>query len=101
MSELRLHLILTSVLLVAGTVVLHMTPEPRYLDDPRWLWLFSAVALFGAGLGVIAAMFASAIGAAIRIHHAERAAKAAAAAPLRHLPPLDGARRATEKKPAP
>jgi hypothetical protein len=74
MSELRLQLILTFVLMVAGTVVLHMTPEPRYLDDPRWFWLFGAVGLFAAGLGVFVAMFASAVCGLLRIRRAERAA---------------------------
>jgi hypothetical protein len=75
MSELRLHLILTFGLILAGSVLLRLAPEPRYLDDPRWFWLFGGVALFAAGLGVFTAMGASAFVGLLRLRRAERAAE--------------------------
>jgi heme/copper-type cytochrome/quinol oxidase subunit 2 len=80
MSELRLHLMLTFALIVAGCVLLEVataSTPPRF--EESWLYLlFAAIALIGAGLGVFLGIGATAIAGLIRIRRAERAAEAAA-----------------------
>jgi hypothetical protein len=103
MSETRVHLALTLGLMAAGALLLRIAPEPRYLDDPRWYLLFAAVALFGAGLGVFAAMVASALAALLRIRRHEQTARAAggalkAAAVAPRISPPNGHRRRSEPR---
>jgi hypothetical protein len=103
MSETRLHLALTLGLMAAGGLLLRIAPEPRYLDDPRWYLLFAAMALFGAGLGVFAAMVVSAVAALLRIRRRERAADEAggaleAAAEASRISPPNGHRRRSYRR---
>lgn len=68
----RLHSILPLVLICAGSALLITAPVPRDDGDIRWVWIFGAVGLWFAGLGIFLAMVADAVVGLIRLRRDER-----------------------------